>query len=268
VEEGPYLFLSYARADGPLVARVREGLAARGWTTWLDRADIPSASDWMAEIRRGIEAPDGFVFVITPHSVQSRMCRVELSIATDLAKRLLPLWPLDRETWARDESLATAGVTSASDTQVPLELQQLDYIDVSDFLDRPDPFAALMDELASAASRDLAWLRQHTRLQQDVKRWIDTRYASSALLRGPFLLEAEQMLTFGDKDPPLTALQREFIAARRAEPGARAGSRAARQPHPSFGELVHMAERQVHRELSDAERAEFALPVQDKAPDS
>jgi WD40 repeat protein len=212
-----YLFLSYARVDAPLVKRASALLVERGWKTWVDRSDIPSASDWMSAIRAGIEEADGFVFVMTPHSVASRMCRVELSIALELAKRLLPLMPIDAATWAADTAKINADPKLAPAADVPAELAKLDYIDLADFIDRPDPFAALIDELVTAASRDLDWLRRHTRLQQDVRRWVDTRYAPSVLLREPLLGEAERMLSVADKDPALTALQREFVATSRTE---------------------------------------------------
>jgi WD40 repeat protein len=212
-----YLFLSYARIDAPLVEHASALLAERGWKTWVDRTDIPSASDWMSAIRAGIEQADGFVFVMTPRSIASRMCRVELSIATELAKRLLPLMPIDAATWAADTARINADPKLAPAADVPAELAKLDYVDLADFLDRPDPFAALMDELVAAASRDLDWLRRHTRLQQDVRRWVDTRYAPSMLLREPLLAEAEGMLSVTDKDPALTALQREFVVTSRTE---------------------------------------------------
>ena len=217
-DDTPYLFLSYSRADTPLLERVSRALTERGWRTWLDRKSIPSAADWMAEIRSGIEGAAGFVFVITPHSIASRMCRVELSIAVEFGKRLLPLWPLDPAAWDLERSRVRVDETADADAQVPPELQRLDYIDIADFADRPDPFAALMDELVVAASRDLEWLRRHGRLQQDTKRWVDARHATSVLLRGPPLLEAERMLAQAQsKDPPLTPLQREFVATSRAE---------------------------------------------------
>lgn len=216
MDEG-YLFLSYARVDAPLVKHASTLLAERGWKTWVDRSDIPSAADWMSAIRTGIEEADGFVFVMTPHSIASRMCRVELSIATELAKRLLPLMPIDTATWAAETAKIAPDPKLASAAEIPAELAKLDYIDLADFVDRPDPFAALMDELVTAASRDLDWLRRHKRLQQDVRRWVDTRYAPSVLLREPLLTEAEQMLTVQDKDPALTALQREFVVTGRAE---------------------------------------------------
>jgi WD40 repeat protein len=212
-----YLFLSYARVDAPLVKQASALLVERGWKTWVDRSDIPSAADWMSAIRAGIEEADGFVFVLTPHSIASRMCRVELSIATELAKRLLPLVPIDAATWAADTAKIIADPKLAPAAEVPAELAKLDYIDLADFIDRPDPFAALIDELVTAASRDLDWLRRHTRLQQDVRRWVDTRYAPSVLLREPLLTDAERMLTAADKDPALTALQREFVVTSRTE---------------------------------------------------
>lgn len=215
-EQTSHLFLSYAREDVDLVHKLSEAIEAREWSVWVDRANIPSTSEWMAEIRRGIESADGFVFVLTPNSLTSRMCRVELSIAVDLSKRLIPLWVLDRAAWAAAEArLRERGGTEAT-AEVPPELAKLDYVDINDFGDRDDPFGALVDELLRAASRDLAWLRQHTRLQEDVKRWLDSRYSDSALLRGAVLVAAELMLSAEAKDPPLTPLQREFVQKSRA----------------------------------------------------
>jgi len=212
-----HLFLSYARDDADLVRALEQAIEVRGWSTWVDRVSIPSASEWMAEIRRGIESADGFVFVLTPSSVASRMCRVELSIAVDLSKRLLPLWPLTKTAWDDAQRQVRARVGADAVGEVPPELQKLDYIDINDFTGRDDALEALVDELLKAASRDLDWLRQHTRLQQDVKRWLDGRYAAAALLRGPLLDAAEAMLSATGKEPPLTTLQREFVEASQAE---------------------------------------------------
>lgn len=206
-----HLFLSYARDDADLVRRLGEAIRARGWQVWVDRTSIPSASEWMAEIRRGIESADGFVFVLTPSSVASRMCRVELAIAVDLSKRLLPLWVLTTPAWNEaQQKLQEQGGPDLL-TEVPPELAKLDYIDINDFVHRADPLQALVDELLQASSRDLSWLRQHTQLQGDVKRWLDSRYADAALLRSELLAAAEEMLSAEGKDPPLTELQREYI---------------------------------------------------------
>lgn len=55
-----HLFLSYSRDDTDLVRRLSAAIELRGWKTWLDRVSIPSASEWMDEIRRGIQSADGF----------------------------------------------------------------------------------------------------------------------------------------------------------------------------------------------------------------
>ena len=216
-EKPAHLFLSYARDDAEVVRALRAAIEARGWTAWMDQVSIPSASEWMAEIRRGIESADGFVFVLTPSSVASRMCRVELSIAVDLSKRLLPLRALTDTAWAVAAAQLRERLGPELTATVPPEVERLDYIDINDFQSRDRPIEALVDELLAAAGRDLEWLHRHTRLQQDVKRWTDERYAREALLRGAVLQEAEAMLVAVDKDPPLTTLQREFVEASCAE---------------------------------------------------
>src|SRR5262249_42838705 len=216
-ETSSQLFLSYARTDADLVSQLSDAITAQGWSTWVDRVSIPSASEWMAEIRRGIESADGFVFVITPHSLASRMCRVELSIAVDLSKRLLPLWALTKTDWEVAEKRIREEGGAEAVRQVPPELSKLQYIDINKFSDRMNPLPELVKDLLKTASHDLVWLRQHTGLQRDVKRWVEERYSSAALLRGVLLAEAEAMLLVTDKDPPLTALQREFVEASRAE---------------------------------------------------
>ena len=70
---------------------------------------------------------------------------------------------------------------------MPPEIEKLDYIDINDFQSRDKPIEALVDELLAAAGRDLEWLHQHTRLQQDVNRWVNERYPREALLRGAVL---------------------------------------------------------------------------------
>jgi hypothetical protein len=68
-EKGSKLFLSYSRDDARLVRSLSEAIQARGWSTWMDRASIPSASDWMAMLRLGHQSnsarfsPDGACIV-------------------------------------------------------------------------------------------------------------------------------------------------------------------------------------------------------------
>ncbi|MDP6599762.1 MAG: toll/interleukin-1 receptor domain-containing protein, partial [Candidatus Poribacteria bacterium] len=43
-------------------------LTARDREPWADWQDIPPTADWLAEIYRGIEAADSFLFIISPDS--------------------------------------------------------------------------------------------------------------------------------------------------------------------------------------------------------
>ncbi|MGZ2259666.1 toll/interleukin-1 receptor domain-containing protein [Roseobacter sp. A03A-229] len=211
------LFLSYSRRDIGLVRQLDSAIRRRNSDTWVDKKSIPSAAEWMAEIRRGIASASGFVFVMTPHSLASRICRAELSIATELSKRLLPIRPYTKDRWEAAQAKVIETLGAEADFKVPTELSKLNYIDIADFVDLENPFEGLVDQLIEASIQDLDWLNRHTRLEQDVQRWINARYSASALLRGNLLDEAEEMLEAKGKDPRLSALQREIIVASRTE---------------------------------------------------
>lgn len=68
-----------------------EALNARDRDVWVDLDDIIPSSRWMEEIRTGIAEADAVVFVISPDSVTSEVCRTELDYAAGLPKRLIPI---------------------------------------------------------------------------------------------------------------------------------------------------------------------------------
>lgn len=85
------VFLSYAREDLTFVRRLASALQARNRQVWVDLEDIIPAARWMEEILAGITEADAVVFVISPDSVASDVCRTELDYATDASKRLVPV---------------------------------------------------------------------------------------------------------------------------------------------------------------------------------
>lgn len=87
---GPDVFVSYAREDRAFVERFRQALVDRGRTIWVDLEDILPTEDWWKKIRRGIESADHFVFVLSPSSASSEVCRRELAHAVENHKRLIP----------------------------------------------------------------------------------------------------------------------------------------------------------------------------------
>jgi hypothetical protein len=113
------VFLSYAREDLPFVRRLTAAFQSRGRKVWVDLEDIIPSARWMEEIRTGITEADAVVFVITPDSVTSKVCRTELDYATEQSKRLVPI--LARQTPHDDVPLALA------------ELNWLSFLDSTDF---------------------------------------------------------------------------------------------------------------------------------------
>ena len=50
-----------------------------------------TAADWLAEIYSGIEAADSFLFIISPDSVASKICTLEIEHTVKHNKRLVPV---------------------------------------------------------------------------------------------------------------------------------------------------------------------------------
>jgi len=86
-----HLFISYSRQDKAFVERLSTALVAHGKTTWVDWQDIPPTATFMDEIRSAIDAADSFLFVISPASCHSPICRQEVGHAAASHKRLIPI---------------------------------------------------------------------------------------------------------------------------------------------------------------------------------
>lgn len=143
------VFVSYARQDLPFVRRLTAALQARGRTVWVDLEGITPSARWLAEIRTAITEADTVV-VITPDSVTSEICRIELDCAVEASKRLDPI--LARET-------PVEGVPSAL-----AELNWLSFLDGTDL-------EAGVDRLVEILDTDLDRVHLHTRLLTQARAW-------------------------------------------------------------------------------------------------
>ncbi|MEI6428573.1 MAG: toll/interleukin-1 receptor domain-containing protein, partial [Pseudanabaena sp. ELA607] len=72
------VFISYSRKDKDFVSILYDAFERSQKKTWVDWKNIPLTSDWWAEIEKGIEAADTFVFVISPDSIASKVCADEI----------------------------------------------------------------------------------------------------------------------------------------------------------------------------------------------
>lgn len=89
------LFVSYARADQervvPLVDAVRKELEFRALPiqVWMDLSDLQPGENWNSAISDALESSVGFLFFVSPRSLQSDFIRHELQVATTTPDRLL-----------------------------------------------------------------------------------------------------------------------------------------------------------------------------------
>ncbi len=89
-------FISYGRTDSKDFAiKLTQRLEAENLKVWFDQNDIPPGVDWQKQINNGIIRSHNFLFLISPHSVQSKYCGIEIELAVKLKKRILPLFHVD-----------------------------------------------------------------------------------------------------------------------------------------------------------------------------
>jgi WD40 repeat protein len=194
------LMISYSRKDKVFVRQLHDGLVSRGFTTediWVDWEGIPLSADWMAEITKGIQSANVFIFVISPDSVASEVCAKELEIAAESNKRFIPI--LYRE--------------PGKGVNLHPKISSHNWVFIHDEQELEKMLPALVD----AINTDLDWLAQHTRLFNRAKEWENKGRNDSYLVRGNDLQDAESFISAGagGKEPPPTPLHVEYVQAAR-----------------------------------------------------
>ena len=87
------LFLSYSRKDTTFVDALDMALKARGYDVRIDRSGIQKGEEWWKRIVELIVDSTLVVFVISPDSIGSPVCRDEVDLTKRLGKRVVPvLW--------------------------------------------------------------------------------------------------------------------------------------------------------------------------------
>ncbi|MDX2138529.1 MAG: toll/interleukin-1 receptor domain-containing protein, partial [Chloroflexota bacterium] len=86
------IFISYSRKNSAFARRLIASLTLVNKDTWVDWEGIPlTAPNWWSEIKAGIEGADSFAFIISPASMASVVCNMELNYALELGKRIIPV---------------------------------------------------------------------------------------------------------------------------------------------------------------------------------
>ena len=192
------LMISYSRKDEAFVRKLYDGLVANGFNRddiWVDWEGIEISEDWMDKITKGIRASNVFVFVISPDSLSSKVCKEEIRLADESNKRFIPI--LHRQ---------------------PNEGQELhDKLSAHNWAKMPneEELEKLLPKLVAAINKDIDWLERHTQLYNKAKEWENKEYNDSVLLRGKLLQDAETFMNESatGKEPPPSPLHAKFVQA-------------------------------------------------------
>ena len=194
-------FLSYSRKDLVFVDRLQTALEKQGIEVFLNRENIEKGEDWWKRIQQLIMESDTTVFILSPNSVDSSICKKEVDHAEKLKKRILPVVAED-----------------IGNHSVPEALARLEY---TFFIKNPTVGAsgnfdeAVLD-LVRVLKTDIDWIREHTRIGTIAQRWDKQKLSKTYLLRGEELSLAENWLTTRPKEAPdPTDLHIEFITRSR-----------------------------------------------------
>jgi WD40 repeat protein len=189
----PGPFISYAREDQDFVRKLHDALFKRGRDAWVDWEIFPS-TEWMREVRSAIDAAPAVVFLISPDSIASPVCREELNHGLAQNKRLIPVVYRKVDADKVDESL-----------------RKLNWISVLNV----DELDEKVEQLIDVMDADLDWVHAHARLLVRARDWESKKQDRSLLLHGNDLKDSEQWLVKvgGDRTPRPTALQTQYVIA-------------------------------------------------------
>lgn len=85
------VFISYARINKDDIKPIGDQLKVDGYEPWADWEDIHYGTDWLKEIKAGIDSANTFAFFISPSSIESEHCRMEIDHAVENCKYILPI---------------------------------------------------------------------------------------------------------------------------------------------------------------------------------
>ena len=217
------VFISYSTQDSAFVTQLRLAIESTGRRVWQDVKELELTETWWGQIKRGIFSSDNFLFVVSPRSLSSPVCHLELEYARELKKRVIIVnhESADKEASTRGMverilgqntlKIVTAGRDMFGLAEVnwhAIEMEQNITIRQEADLDAKVP------KLVEAFDKDLFYIRQGSILLGRGKEWEDSGKNASFLLLGDALTSAETWGKAGKKPTP-TPLHLAYIQASR-----------------------------------------------------
>ena len=220
-------FISYGRADSKAFAEpLCQLLTKQGYRIWFDQNDIPLGVDYQQQIDDDLERSHNFVFIMSPHSVNSDYCRMEVERAVARHKRIIPILHVDelkRETWQQRNPEGTdaewaeyqAQKRHLGDVRNPRIHPIIGKLNWIYMREGQDDLKAGLAGLIKIFERQKDYVECHTQLLVNALEWENQQRRSQFLLIGNQREQAEEWLKIRFKDdlPPCTPsdLHSEFI---------------------------------------------------------
>jgi len=187
-------FISYGRKESLHFARrLYQQLSTAGFDAWFDFINIPKGDDYQRRIDNGIELAHNFIFIISPHSVESPYCYREIEHALQHGKRIIPILHVEADT-----------------SKMPPVIQKTNWIYAREKYEPDKPLEAwqAIDDLDTAIRELIAvfqteedYVHRHTQLLYKALEWEHNQKDEAYLLTGDDLLAAEQWLKREFKPP-------------------------------------------------------------------
>ena len=172
MEKNINVFISYSRKDS-LIAQKIANLLKEKVNIFKDTEDILPAEEWKKRLNNLILSSDTVIFLLSPHSVNSKVCEWEVSTASKYKKRIIPI--VIKETKA---------------STIPPLLSSLNYV----FAVTKEQFQSLSEKLYKILNTDIQWIREHTRLMSIAYYWKEKGKLKELLLEGEELFKAKKWL--------------------------------------------------------------------------
>ncbi len=220
-------FISYGRADSKGFAnKLCESLTEQGYCIWFDQNDIPIGVDYQREIDDGLDRSHNFLFIMSPHALNSSYCQLEIERAIQHNKRIIPILhtpEISREVWLQrnpEESAedwleyATAKLQFGDERNPRLhpQLRKLNWIYARE---KTDDFESALTKLVQTFERHKDYVEHHTKLLTEALIWQRHQRQSKLLLVGREREQAEEWLKMPLKSAQLpckpSILQAEYI---------------------------------------------------------
>ncbi len=221
------VFISYSRLDKDFVGNLRDALTNQQQEVWIDWESIPPSQTWWSEIQKGIARSNNFVLIMSPNSMSSPICQMEIEYAQQLGKRLIPVLHLDYKHKREEIVKAIAERLASPDQAVVRQLwgDRQPYIlfdrierilsPIHYFVLRPeDSFTERFSALLDVIRTDYAYKEKHTTLELRALEWARRAGDVSFLLLEMELVEAQAWLAEAKyKQPAPTQLHFDYIRA-------------------------------------------------------